>query len=275
MRKVFETPAPTELYVVVPVGDVHVRCDDVERTTVEVDGNDAEDVVVEQRGDQIVVIAPMKRGLFLGFGPSGQLRVRVTMPHDSALATKLASADLDVAGRLGPVRLRSGSGDVRLDEVAADAVAEAGSGDLEIRTVAGELRVKCGSGDVEIGSVAGATAVSTGSGSVEIGTSAGPVQAKSGSGDLHVGRAHHDLTLSAASGDLTVDCMDRGALRAQSVSGDIRVGIPAGVPVWTDINCVTGSVRSDLEGAGEPEEGQDFVEVRAKTVSGDVHLVQR
>jgi hypothetical protein len=37
---------------------------------------------------------------------------------------------------------------------------------------------------------------------------------------------------------------------------------------------MTGSVRSDLEGAGEPAEGQDFIEVRAKTISGDVFLEQ-
>jgi hypothetical protein len=33
-------------------------------------------------------------------------------------------------------------------------------------------------------------------------------------------------------------------------------------------------VRSDLEGAGEPEEGQDYIELRAKTVSGDIQLEQ-
>ncbi len=277
MQHVFETPSPTDLYVEVGVGDVHIRCDDVARTTIDVDGDDAEDVVVEQRGEQIAIIAPPRRGgLFLGFGTSSQrLRVRVTMPHGSALATKLGSADLDVAGRLGPSHLKTGSGDVRLEQVDADAAVEAGSGDVEIGTVTGELRVKCGSGDVQIAQVGGAVLVSTGSGDVEIGTSDGPVQAKSGSGDLHVGQAHHDVVLSTASGNLSVGRMDRGALRAHNVSGDIRVGIPAGVPVWTDINCVTGSVRSDLDGAGEPADGHDFVEVRAKTVSGDVALIQR
>lgn len=40
----------------------------------------------------------------------------------------------------------------------------------------------------------------------------------------------------------------------------------------TDI--VSGRVHSDLDGAGEPAEGQDYVELRAKTVSGDVVLLQ-
>jgi hypothetical protein len=44
--------------------------------------------------------------------------------------------------------------------------------------------------------------------------------------------------------------------------------------VWTDVNTVTGSVASNLESAGKPAEGQDYVELRATTVSGDVRLVQ-
>ena len=101
-----------------------------------------------------------------------------------------------------------------------------------------------------------------------------PVQVKSGSGDMRVRHAEQDVALSTASGDLVIDEMHRGQLAAKNVSGDIRVGIPAGIPVWTDISSMTGSVRSDLEGAGEPAEGQDFIEVRAKTISGDVFLEQ-
>ena len=54
----------------------------------------------------------------------------------------------------------------------------------------------------------------------------------------------------------------------------MRVGIPAGTPVWTDVNTVTGSIASNLESVGKPVDGQDHVELRATTVSGDVRLVQ-
>jgi DUF4097 and DUF4098 domain-containing protein YvlB len=91
---------------------------------------------------------------------------------------------------------------------------------------------------------------------------------------MRVREAQQDVSLSTASGDLVIDEMHRGQLAAKNVSGDIKVGIPAGVPVWTDISSMTGSVRSNLEGAGEPEEGQDFIELRAKTISGDVYLEQ-
>ena len=52
------------------------------------------------------------------------------------------------------------------------------------------------------------------------------------------------------------------------------VGIPAGTPVWTDSPPCPASIRSSLEGAGQPAEGEDHVELRAKTVSGDIVLTQ-
>ncbi len=275
MQKTFDTPNPIELYVELGSGDLDLRCGEVSQTTVDVVGKNAEDVVVEQRGEQIVVLAPSKKtGFMVGFGSSEQLRVSVSLPHGSRLTTKLGSADLTAGGRLGETRVRAGSGDVRLDQVDGEAQIETGSGGIEIAAVHGELRLKSGSGDIEIDHLGDAAEISTGSGDVEIGRSSRPVQVKSGSGDLRVREAGEDVALSTASGDLVVDTMRRGQLAAKNVSGDIRVGIPAGIPVWTDISTVTGSVRSNLQGAGQPAEGQDYVELRAKTVSGDVLLQQ-
>lgn len=275
MQKTFDTPAPIDLYVELGSGDLDLRCDEVAQTTVDILGRNAEDVVVEQRGEQIVVLAPSKKmGFMVGLGSSDQLRVSVSLPHGSRLTTKLGSADVTASGRLGDTRVRTGSGDVRLDEVDGDAQLETGSGDVEIAAVHGELRIKSGSGSIEIEHLGDAAEISTGSGNVEIGRSSQAVQLKSGSGDLRVREAGEDVALSTASGDLVVDTMRRGQLAAKNVSGDIRVGIPAGVPVWTDISSVTGSVHSNLQGAGQPAEGQDYVELRAKTVSGDVLLQQ-
>jgi DUF4097 and DUF4098 domain-containing protein YvlB len=272
MQKIFDTPTPTSLYVELGSGDLVVRCDGVGRTTVDVDGKDAEEVTVEQRDDQIVVIAPKRSGGF--FGGGHDLSVHVTMPSGSKLATKVGSADVTVSGRLGETWVKSGSGDVRVEEVEGTALFETGSGDVQADSVSADLRVKCGSGDVEIDTVGADASISTGSGDVAIGTALGSVQIKSGSGDMRVREAHRDVSLSTASGDLCVDTIRRGRLRANNVSGDIRVGVPSGIPVWTDISSMTGSVRSGLEGAGQPEEGQDFIELRAKTISGDIDLEQ-
>lgn len=272
MHKTFDTPGPISLYVELGSGKIDVDAGDVTTTTVTVDGKNADDVTVEQRGNEIAVIAP-KRGMGF-FGSYDDLRVRVTMPSLSELGTKLGSADLAATGCLGASRIKSGSGDVRVDEVRGDTVVESGSGDIEIDAVDGALRVKSGSGDIEVTRVHGSAVISTGSGDVELGTARGHVEVKSGSGDLSVKEALADLALTTASGDLVVGAFHRGSLKAKNVSGDIHVGIPANIPVWTDISCVTGSVTSTLQGAGKPAEGQEFIELRANTVSGDIALEQ-
>jgi DUF4097 and DUF4098 domain-containing protein YvlB len=272
MQRIFTTPEPVSLYVELGSGDLVIHTDATSETVVEVDGKDADDVLVDQRGDEIRVVAKQNRAGF--FGSSQQLTVHVSLPHDSRLSTKLGSADVRVVGRLGETMLKTGSGDVRIDAIGAEAFIETGSGDVQVEVVDGPLQVKSGSGDVALDRLGGPATVSTGSGNVLINVATEPVQVKSGSGDMRVRVAEQDVALSTASGDLVIDRMHRGQLAAKNVSGDIRVGIPAGIPVWTDISSMTGTVRSDLEGAGQPAEGQDYIELRAKTVSGDVQLEQ-
>lgn len=272
MDKTFTTEGPASLYVEIGSGDVTIHTTETTETEIHVEGRDADAVTVEQRGEQIVVIGPPRRVALFGGGP--ELDVRVTMPLDSDLATKLGSADLTATGRYGAARIRSGSGDVRVDHLTDDAVVETGSGDIEIESALGDLRVRAGSGDVAIGRTAGSVVVSTGSGSVQIAAAEDKTAVKSGSGDIDVKDAHTDVSTLTGSGDLHVGRIRQGTLKAKAASGDIHVGVPAGVPVWTDISCLTGDVRSNLEGAGQPEEGQDYIEIRATTVSGDITLSQ-
>lgn len=271
MHKTFPTDGPTSLYVEIGSGDIQVDATETTETDIHVDGPDAEDVTVEQRGDQIVVISP-PRGLSF-FGPS-DLTVTVTMPLDSDLATKVGSADVVATGRYGAVRVKSGSGEVHLGDLTDDSVVETGSGDIEIASALAHLRLKAGSGDVTVDRVTGSVVVSAGSGSVAIGATEATASVKSGSGDIQVKDAHTDLSAVTGSGDVYVGRIRRGAVKAKAASGDIHVGVPAGIPVWTDISCLTGQVRSDLQGAGQPTDGQDYIEIRATTVSGNVSLAQ-
>lgn len=271
MDKTFPTTGPASLYVELGSGTVEVRTTETPETSVHVDGHGAEDVTVEQRGEQVVVIAPPRRSIF-GFG--NDLAVRVTLPHDSDLATKLGSADLVATGRYGACRVKSGSGDVHIDELTDAAVVQTGSGDIRIDRSLDHLRIKSGSGSVHVGRVAGSTAVVSGSGRITVDDTEDELVAKSGSGDIRIGDARTDVSLSSGSGDLQVESIRRGVLKAKAASGDIAVGVPPGVPVWTDVSCVSGSVQTNLQGAGQPEDGQDYIEIRATTVSGDINLNQ-
>ncbi|WP_127125828.1 DUF4097 family beta strand repeat-containing protein [Georgenia sp. SYP-B2076] len=271
MHHVFETPSPVDLYVELGAGHLTIHADDVTGTTVDVEGRESEQVAVEQRGSRVVIMAPRRWTDLLG---ATDLVVTVTLPTGSALAAKLGSADLLATGGFGATRVRSGSGDVHIDELAGHAAVDTGSGAVEITAALSDLRVKSGSGDVRVGRVGGTAVVVTGSGDVVLGATERDVVVKSGSGDLHVGDAHTDVRLTTASGGIMVAAIRRGTVRARAVSGDVRVGVPRGIPVWTDASSISGDVASTLEGAGRPGRGQDFVEVRASTVSGSIRLEQ-
>lgn len=273
MEQHFETPDPLSLYVELGRGSLTVTACETTESTVTVTGTHAEDVVVEHSGHQLAVVAPRQRvGFFSGGEPS--LDIRVTVPSGTDLVTKTGSADQRATGDYGLARVKSGSGAVQLGRFTGPVVVDTGSGAITVESTTADLRVKSGSGDVEVGSVGGGVAVSTGSGDVRIGATQGNTVLKSGSGDLSVRSAAADVSLSSASGDLAVGTLERGSLSAKNASGDIHVGIPAGIPVWTDVSSISGRIGSDLEGAGQPEPGQHYLEVRATTVSGDITLKQ-
>ena len=271
-RHDFETPEPIGLHVQIGKGDVAITATDTTTTHVEVTGRDAEEVEVHQEGRTISVVAPRPRAGF--FGSDGGLDVKVTMPLDSDLSVKTGSADVHAHGTVGDCRIKTGSGDVRTADLAGAALIETGSGHVDIDVANGELRVKCGSGDVRVGHAESAVAVSTGSGDVEIGSSNGPAAVKTGSGDLKVVDAATDVSLVTGSGDLVIGTARRGRYTMKGASSDVHIGIPAGLPVWTDLSTLSGSIRSNLDAVGEPAEGADHVELRAKTVSGDIVLTQ-
>lgn len=268
----FETPEPVKLYVELGSGRLDVTAADVETTTISLSGPGADQTSVDHDDDQVTVRGPRHRGGFLS-GGDDSVRALITVPLDSQLMTKTGSADQTVEGRWRMVKARTGSGDMSVEQVTGPAVIESGSGQVAIDLAEGDLRIKSGSGDVAVTQAGTSTVVSTGSGDILLRHGAGTAVAKTGSGDIDVTECHGDLNLSTASGDVTV-AMLRGSINASTASGDVRVGVPSGVPVWTDITTVSGSIRSDLEGAGQPEPGEDHLEIRARSVNGDVTLRQ-
>jgi DUF4097 and DUF4098 domain-containing protein YvlB len=264
----FESHTPINLFVEISKGNVHVECTETTESVVRIEGKHAEEVLVEQRGDTITVTEP-GRGRIFG---DNALTVEVTVPEGSNPAVRTGSADIQVEGRAGHAQLRTGSGDCTVDTVEGHLQVETGSGEIRIDDVRGHLKVKSGSGDVEVGEAGGTASISTGSGEVSIENARGTTVVKTGSGDLSVGEAHGDTSYSTGSGDVSVDLVHRGRLTVKGASGDVAIGVKAGVPVWTDITTVSGTIRSNLQGAGQPRDGEDHIEVRAKTVSGDIAL---
>ena len=273
MNRQFETPAPIELYAEIGKGKVEVRATDTATTTLDIQGRDADEVTVTFEDNRLSVIGPKDGGSWFS-GRDRELQVEVDLPTGSNVAIKTGSADIEIEGQVNEARVKTGSGDVTCDTFTGAARVDTGSGDVEVSEAHAELQVKSGSGDISVGNCLGNLNISTGSGDVEVGTTNAKAVVKTGSGDLKVVTANADISLATGSGDLTVGTARRGRVSLKGASSDLEIGIPAGTPVWADINTVTGSVRSNIESVGAPKEGQEHVELQARTVSGDITLTE-
>ena len=186
--------------------------------------------------------------------------VRVWCPEGTALTASTGSADVSVTGALGQVEVKTGSGDV-----AVQGTAEA-------------LRVTSASGDVSAQRVTGAATVATASGDIELGVVDGPLAVNAVSGDVTVRDARSGAAVESVSGDVTIDAVGGGDIRAQTVSGDVRIGVATGTAVWIDASSVSGDLESQLEVEDRPPDGADpespVFELRVRTVSGDALLAR-
>lgn len=210
--------------------------------------------LIEHRGIHEIVVEASKRRLSFGRGAS--IGVRVTCPEGTRLDASTASADVRTTGRLGELDAKTASGDLRFE------------------VVDGDLRVATASGDVSVAEVGGSATVKSASGDVDVTLARGSLSVNLASGDVRVGQALAGVWLGSASGDLELASVESGEIRVQSVSGDVRVGVREGLRVWIDASSVSGSISSDLPAEDDPPaEGDAALEIRARTVSGDVHIV--
>jgi len=241
--RTFQTPHPVELEVKIPAGDIEIETVDGEDSTVSVEGSDklVEQTTVELVGNRLVVeLRKSAFGITISIGDfsfGGQsLRVRARVPHASRAEISTAAADMELRGRFSALEAKSASGDLSVEgEIEGNAEVKTVSGDVRLRTVGGELRVQSVSGDVSA---------------------------------AYVGR---DVTVKSVSGDMRIDSIRAGRVTAQSVSGDIEVGVAPGTNLDVDAGSVSGDLTSEValgSDAGNVGDGPMLV-VRGKTVSGD------
>lgn len=220
------------------------------RVTVVVVGRDADRFTVEQVGDRIVVEQPS------GALRWGSYEITVTAPPGLAVHAKLASADVEATLRLRELRADAASGDVHAQDVTGGVRVKSASGDVRLCDVGGDLEVTTASGDVRVGSVNGRAEVNTASGDVSFTAACSSLGARSASGDIVISR---------------FEGMD---VRAQSMSGDVRMSFPPGKTLDVDLSTMSGDVRNTFGLADAPygAAAGGHVRVYARTVSGDITI---
>jgi DUF4097 and DUF4098 domain-containing protein YvlB len=255
----FTTPNGLQLEVRISSGSIEIETADIEETTLEIrNERDPGDFRIElaelSRGGHRLIVEEQRRKAFT-FGFSRELQVSVRCPNGTVVEADSGSADLQARGRVGSLAFRSGSGDLTFEESEGNVVVKLGSGDIEGRHARGDLVANTGSGDIRVDRVEG------------------EVVARTASGDVQVGASGPSVQITTASGDVRVDGVSRGEATLRSVSGDVEVGVARGTNVWLDLSSVSGDTVSDLEMGDGPGLGETAaLELRASTVSGDIHV---
>jgi len=216
-KRSFSVSGPLQLDVETGSGDIDIRTADTGAVVIEGrvtagwrfwDGEDAEDRVravqqappIEQTGNDIRVGRGLRRN-------NVSISYLITVPRESRVRLRTGSGDVTVDDLQGPVTAQSGSGDIRIGRTDADVRARTGSGDIEVEAAAGETDINTGSGDVLMRLAGtGRGEIVTGSGDVEVDGASGPLRIRTGSGAIAVdGSPVAAWDLTAGSGDLTVE----------------------------------------------------------------------
>lgn len=206
----------------------------------------------------IKVKYPENSGWFGGWGgnDAGDSELRVSAPAGVTLKVEAVSAEVEVTGIRGA--------ELAIDNVSGDVTVDSQARDVEVNTVSGDQHLTLHSNDVSAESV---------SGDVEItGELGGRVDLEAVSGSLIVDSASaaKSLTAGVVSGDvrLRTGLQPGGRLRAESLSGDLDVLLPASTSASLSASSFTGTIKS-FAGTVETEEHGPGSSLDAKLGGGD------
>jgi hypothetical protein len=207
-----------------------------------------EQVQIRQDQDWLRISLPHR------FVWSMKAQLRLGVPDGLAYVIKTGSADISISADIGRSKIISGSGDITVGN-AVDLDCSTGSGNISVSRVDGSAaRLSSGSGDVSVSEVSCPLTAKSGSGDVVVKSLRGvELQAKSGSGDIGI---------AATSGSVDL----------RSASGSLAVGVADNLPAWLDLSSVSGDIRIGLDSTTQPEPGEPYITVRARTASGDISI---
>lgn len=278
--RTFDTPEQISVRVELGVGDIRIDASDRTDTTVEVRPSDpakgadvgaAQNTRVEFVSGRLIVIGPKGWRRWMPHRGGESIDVEIGLPNGSGLEVESGVATIRSSGRIGHSRVKTGMGDVRLDEVGSLEL-KTGLGDIAVERAVGKTDIITGSGAVRIRAVEGAAFVKNSNGDTWIGDVAGETRVSAANGRISIDVAREGVVAKTANGHVRLGEVARGATVAQSAFGDIEVGVRDGVAAWLDLETKFGQVRNDLEASDSPREGQDSVDVHASTSYGDINV---
>ncbi|MEU4131648.1 DUF4097 family beta strand repeat-containing protein [Streptomyces wuyuanensis] len=272
----FDTPDTISATAHVDAGSIQFTAGDRLDTVVEVRPRDpkrdqdvrtAEQTEVAYAGGELTVRTP-KPSLF---GRTGTVDVTVELPAGSRLDVTGAWVQVLGEGRLGEVRVKTSSGDVRLDTTGPLKLT-ASHGSITVDRVAGAAEITTSSGSLRVGLVDGPAVLKNSHGTTTVGAATGELRVRGANGDIEIRHAEDSVTATTAHGTLRVGEVARGTVQLETSYGAIEVGVREGTAAWLDVSSGSGQVRNTLSASEAPEQSEDTVKVRARTRHGNIDI---
>jgi DUF4097 and DUF4098 domain-containing protein YvlB len=272
----FDTPEPISATAHVEAGSIQFTAGDRADTVVEVRPRDpkkdldvraADQTEVTYAGGALTIRTP-KSNLF---GRTGTVDVTVDLPTGSHVDTTGSWTQVLGEGRLGEVRVKTSSGDVRFDATGPLKLT-ASHGSITVDRVDGTAEITTSSGSLRVGLVDGPAVLKNSHGTTTVGAATGELRVSGANGDIEIRRAEDAVTATTAHGTLRVGEVARGTVQLETSYGAIDVGVREGTAAWLDVSSVSGQVRNTLTTSEAPEKTEDTVRVRARTKHGNIDI---
>ncbi|MFC5800142.1 DUF4097 family beta strand repeat-containing protein [Streptomyces formicae] len=273
----FDTPEPIAATAHVDAGSIQFTAGDRSDTVVEVrprdpkkdqDVRSAEQTEVTYANGVLTVRTPKQRYLF---GRTGTVDVTVELPTGSRIDMTGAWAQVLGEGRLGEVRVKTSSGDVRLDATGPLKLT-ASHGSITVDRIEGMAEITTSSGSLRVGRVDGPAVLKNSHGTTTVGAATGDLRVSGANGDIDIARAEGSVAATTAHGTLRVGEVASGTVHLETSFGAIEVGIREGTAAWLDVNSDHGQVRNTLTASETPDKTEDTVKVRARTRHGNIDI---
>lgn len=272
----FDTPEPISATAHVEAGSLQFTAGDRADTVVDVRPRDPKREQDVRAADQTEVryangaltIRTPKSGLL---GRTGTVDVAVELPTGSRIDTTGAWVQVLGEGQLGEVRVKTSSGDVRLDTTGPLQLT-ASHGSITVDRVEGTAEITTSSGSLRVGLVDGPAVLKNSHGTTTVGAATGELRVHGANGDIEIRRAENSVTATTAHGTLRVGEVARGTVQLETSYGAIEVGIREGTSAWLDVSSTAGQVRNTLAASEAPEEAEDTVKIRARTRYGNIDI---
>ncbi|MFE7836953.1 DUF4097 domain-containing protein [Streptomyces sp. NPDC057474] len=272
----FDTPEPISATAHVEAGSIQFTAGDRIDTVVEVRPRDPKKDLDVRTADQTQVtyvsgtltVRTPKSNLL---GRTGTVDVTVELPTGSRIDMTGAWAQVLGEGRLGEVRVKTSSGDVRLDTTGPLQLT-ASHGSITVDRVEGLAEITTSSGSLRVGLLDGPAVLKNSHGTTTVGAATGELRVRGSIGDIDIRRAEDSVTAATAHGTLRVGEVACGIVQLETSYGAIEVGVREGTAAWLDVSAGSGQVRNSLTASEAPEKAEDTVEVRARTRYGNIDV---